>query len=578
MGDLFYEKILYIGEEEDIIGFMNKEKDIIKKVNGKSVIYRKCNLWGDCVRDTDFNKYNDSNYNPIGINEEYDRSIDILFNTFNKMGYKEFEEKGYKVEDKHIKDMRLFMEYIFKCICSSDFKIFKYFLCWLSDIVRKPKVKCGICCVFYSLTKKTGKGDFSKFLNKGVGNDNSLFSDIDNLFGRFDNNGETILSIYDELNRDSFNKRNYNKLKGMITEVECEKEKKGVDIKRGYDYNRFILLSNELNFLSLDTDETRFFILNFLKLWGEDFNKYKKTLNRIYKEDIYSVMFWKMLEGLEYDMVDRTDWCSSDNKPKTEVDSLVKSLNIIEQYLRDLYCGVNEYTYSMKIKNEILTVGMTDLYECFKMYYSSRNTKDKHFSYITFQKVFNTITMDYRKMEIKKNKEYISLDLKGLLGELKNREVVDMKIKIETIINFFIDEDNTLTDEEKKVKKEDYKLEMKEFKKCVKKNNYTIKKEERNIKEEVKSNETLFNDFMIKFWSVKKVKKEEPKKVKIEENEYILDIDEEDKIEVIVKKTKKVITIKKKTKKVVKKTVETIEYIDEESGEVCIMFGECMLD
>ena len=162
--------------------------------------------------------------------------------------------------------MTLFLEYIFKCICMSRFDIFKYFLMWLSDIIKNPRNKNGICFIFYSKEKGTGKGLFS-------------------------NNGDkTILSIFDELNRESFSKKNYNKLKNLITETKMEKEKKGVDVIKSFDYNKFILLTNELDFLKTDTDENRFCILNFLKLNDVEFSKYKPMLERVYKDKVIGIV------------------------------------------------------------------------------------------------------------------------------------------------------------------------------------------------------------------------------------------------------------------------------------------------
>ena len=535
MSDLLFDNIKAIGTEEEVKEFLNPiTKDKIKEVNGLFVCYNTKSLWDTLVKDIRFNRYINYNYKPIGLNEKYDRSIDIIFNTFEKFGYKEIEEKGYVVKEKHIETMKIFLEYIFKCVCSNNYDTFFFFLCWISEIIKNPRKKNGICIIFYSLCKKTGKGKLGKFIMSVIGNDNSLFSDIDLLFGRFDNNGETILNIYDELNRDSFNKKNYNKLKGLITEIDCEKEKKGVDIQRGYDYNKYILNTNELDFLKTDADETRFSILNFLKLWGTDFDRFNNVLKEVYNNEIYSLMFGKLLENINYDMTDRTDWDAK--KPQNKIDSLVKNLNIIEEYLKDLYKGTNYNTYNMEYKDNKIIIGKMDFYENFKEYYLSKSVKEKHFDYRTFIRVFDSICMDYRTIEIRRRKEYIVLDIKGLYINLKNRSILDEDCNIENVKKCL----NIEYEEEKK----------EEMKKNIKKEGYNIRKKDKNIKSEAELNIELFNKFINKHYEVKKV---------------------------IKKKVIKKIIIKKVVKKVVEEITELEVFIDED-GQETILFNECLID
>jgi len=188
------------------------------------------------------------------------------FNAFIKT-IQNTEQFNYNEEE--IDDLKKYLKYMFLYICSNDFKTFIFFLKWLKYIIVHPRRKNGICLIFYSKEKSVGKGKLSIFIRKLIGNDISLFGDIDKLSGQFANSSDkTILNIYDEIGLTSFNNRTYNKFKNKITEIDCEIEKKHVNVRKGKDYNKFILLTNEIQCIKVDGDETRFFILHFKKMYN----------------------------------------------------------------------------------------------------------------------------------------------------------------------------------------------------------------------------------------------------------------------------------------------------------------------
>ena len=491
--DLSFNTIEYIGTKEEVIGFYNPLKHSKMTYNGLTVIYKIESLWGKLKKDIRFNTFNDYSYKPVGIYEEYDFINNTTFNTFGGFGYKDYSSVDVNENDKI--DMTLFLEYIFKCICMSRFDIFKYFLMWLSDIIKNPRNKNGICFIFYSKEKGTGKGLFGKFLMKILSDDNCLFSDITKLMGRFSNNGDkTILSIFDELNRESFSKKNYNKLKNLITETKMEKEKKGVDVIKSFDYNKFILLTNELDFLKTDTDENRFCILNFLKLNDVEFSKYKPMLERVYKDKVFLKMFGKIIEDFDISkMKGRDDWTKI--RPVSKLDQLVKTMDIVEEYLRDILKRLVKnciYDFEISKNKKTLKIFKNSLYMNFLSYWNSKNNGEgKSFSEGTFIKIFNGIVVKYMTVETKTRREIINLNIKKMVKDFVSRFIIEKDDFDEEDFYSFIQGEET-TENEKKQKKKELSKVKRNNKKIIIEENKQEKEEE--LKEE--NSKKLFNDFV----------------------------------------------------------------------------------
>jgi len=218
---------------------------------------------------------------------EKEKKINLIIKNKNKKSYKDFIEKiknteNFNYDEEIITDLKLYLEYLFIYMCRYDFDSFMFFLKWLKFLIVYPRLKNGMCMIFFSKEKSVGKGKLSSFLRKLVGNDISLFGDIDKLSGQFSNTSDkTILNIYDEIGLASFNNKTYNKFKNKITEVDCEVEKKNVNVRKGKDYNKFILLTNELQCIKVDGDETRFFVYHFKKEYNEKtYTKYEGVIKK----------------------------------------------------------------------------------------------------------------------------------------------------------------------------------------------------------------------------------------------------------------------------------------------------------
>ncbi len=557
--DLCFNNVLYIGEKDEVISFYNKEKNKKMKYKGKLIIYEEKGIWNKVLRDINFNSYLKYKYRPFGINENFKNNKDY-FNTFNGFGYKQYE--GLEVKEENIETMKLFLEYLFKCCCMSRMDIFEYFLKWISDIVKNPRRKNGICFVFYSKEKGVGKGKIGgDFLGKFLGQSNCLFGTIDKLLTRFSNNGDkTILSVYDELNRESFDKKNYNKLKNLITETKGEKEKKGVDCVRSLDWNKYILLTNELDFLKVESDENRFCILNFLKLTMKEFMRYKLMLEEVLEKNIYMKLFGEIIENIDITkMKTRDDWTTL--RPVSELDNLVKQTDIVEDFLKDTLKRVNNNNYDFVLEKNILTIGKNNLYMNFKNYFNDKNnSENKSFSEGTFLRTFRSICLksDYIEKVGRGRKEIITVNINKLVKDFVKRFIMKEDEWDEEDFKLYINGEDELSKKElSKLKRENKKL-LKKFKK----ENDTIINEEAkeiiNVENKVVESVELFNNFIVELYG-----------------ETI------EKPKIIVKKTKKVIKKKVIKKKVIKKKViktEIIETIIDEDGLEIISFNNiCML-
>jgi hypothetical protein len=153
----------------------------------------------------------------------------------------------------HIKD------FLYRIICNNNDNNYEYLLKWLSKIISHPEKKSTIALGLQGLAG-VGKNTLFEILQMIIGISYCYStSEKEDVIAKF--NGwlkDSLLVFFDEGN---LGKPEYNKLKKWISEDYIPIQYKGVDSFPEKNFTNFILATNELKFLPLDSTDRRWFVL-----------------------------------------------------------------------------------------------------------------------------------------------------------------------------------------------------------------------------------------------------------------------------------------------------------------------------
>ena len=140
-----------------------------------------------------------------------------------------------------------------------------HILDFISYIVQNPGEKIRHALFIISECKQVGKGRLFALWKKILGTNNTSEIEINEALDKSKGYLDNQLVLIDELkSQDNFteNKKLVNFLKRIISEENHRSRQLYVDFKEKYSTANFILHSNELNALSLDSNDPRYFVAN----------------------------------------------------------------------------------------------------------------------------------------------------------------------------------------------------------------------------------------------------------------------------------------------------------------------------
>lgn len=134
-----------------------------------------------------------------------------------------------------------------------------------SYIIQNPGEKIRHALFIVSEAKQVGKGRLFALMKKVLGSGNTSEIEINEALDKAKGYLDNQLVLIDELkSQDNFteNKKLVNFLKRIISEENHRSRQLYIDFKEKYSTANFVLHSNELNALSLDPDDPRYFVIN----------------------------------------------------------------------------------------------------------------------------------------------------------------------------------------------------------------------------------------------------------------------------------------------------------------------------
>jgi len=160
-------------------------------------------------------------------------------------------------------DITIFLEHM-EYLFPDEFER-THVLDFISYIVQHPGEKIRHALFIVSEAKQVGKGRLFALWKKILGSSNTSEIEINEALDKAKGYLDNQLVLIDELkSQDNFteNKKLVNFLKRIISEENHRSRQLYIDFKEKYSTANFILHSNELNALSLDADDPRYFVID----------------------------------------------------------------------------------------------------------------------------------------------------------------------------------------------------------------------------------------------------------------------------------------------------------------------------
>jgi len=233
-------------------------------------------------------------------------------------GYNLYEPNQFKPEAGEFENTKQFLKHIFGDYINIGFD-------YLTILFNKPSEKLPALCLV-SKKQKTGKTTFLHWLTKIYG-DNAVILGNEDFGSNFNTSWASKLIVgIDE----SFieKKEVKEKIKRLVTSDTILAELKGVDKARRDFIGKFILLSNnEDNFIQMEKEDSRFFVLKIPSVNIEDPYLDKKLINEI-------PAFLHFLETRElFHQKESRLWFKSETYETDALRKIVKSSKIIIEKL-----------------------------------------------------------------------------------------------------------------------------------------------------------------------------------------------------------------------------------------------------
>lgn len=196
----------------------------------------------------------ENNYKYIMFKEMrfYDPNPEV-FSIFQGYAYNEllrYEQKPFI----------LYIQHIFRIICSGERPLFQYVISWLSYLFQKPNGKIGTALVITG-EQGTGKTTFVQVICNLLGqyaNDNST---IENITGRYNGVLENKKLIVCNEVKSFAKRRDHDVLKTLITESSVDVHKKYQNTTHQENVANFIFLSNNFAPIRIDEGDRRYFVV-----------------------------------------------------------------------------------------------------------------------------------------------------------------------------------------------------------------------------------------------------------------------------------------------------------------------------
>ncbi|WP_139247892.1 DUF5906 domain-containing protein [Hyphomicrobium sp. CS1GBMeth3] len=169
---------------------------------------------------------------------------------------------GWPVEPKQ-GHWSLFRKHLRKVVCKGNEDHFRWLMDWMAHLVQRPGEKPGSAVVLKSKGKGTGKSMVGRFISHMFGVHAMEISDEQHLTGRFNAHMKRLKFVVISEALWAGDNKAKSKLKTLITDKTLAVEGKGVDLVTIQNYLALLFTSNENWAVPAETDERRYFVLDF---------------------------------------------------------------------------------------------------------------------------------------------------------------------------------------------------------------------------------------------------------------------------------------------------------------------------
>lgn len=193
-------------------------------------------------------------------------------------------------------DVEVYLNHIYRVICSKDKQAYEYVIKWLAHLVQKPWEKPEVAIVLKA-GQGTGKGTFVDPIGQIVGSHYLHAQSPEQVIGKFNAQLENKLLVFaDEFFAGS--KGSTDRLKTMITEKLNTIERKGQDRISVPCFARIIMATNHENVIKIERDERRYLYLEVSEEHKQDI-EYFEPLHTAIKHPDFPAKLLHYLQGLD---------------------------------------------------------------------------------------------------------------------------------------------------------------------------------------------------------------------------------------------------------------------------------------
>lgn len=243
------------------------------------------------------------------IRSQTDKSEDVHVTYFNT-----WEGFGLEPKKGSWKKLRI---HIYKILCNSNKKKYKYVLNWLAWAVQNPGKRAEVALIFKG-KKGAGKGIVLQAMCEIFGRHGLVISNREHLTGKHNQHLATCSFLFADEAYYPGDKEVEGILKNLITEPSLTTEPKFRELKIGNNCLHIAMATNADWIIPATEDERRYFI-------NEVDNRYAKGQSSDYERENYFNLIWEErknggLEAMLYDLQNKnlTNWHPRNSVPETE--------------------------------------------------------------------------------------------------------------------------------------------------------------------------------------------------------------------------------------------------------------------
>jgi hypothetical protein len=222
--------------------------------------------------------YNGFKYDGIMFLPTLDKRKDNMLNTFSGLRCVNNETENNE------ESAKIMIDFIKEVICNNDEKANEYLIQWLANMICNPVTKTKICCVLYGNTG-VGKSTFTRYishmlLGKRLCEKVEGLDEITKTFNkRLRHKLFTTVEEASNIKKNKSYHGSFDKLKELITGDMISIEAKYMDSCQEYDYNNYIINTNNSNSVKVEYNDRRYFMLKVSDKYKNNRGYFKKIIS-----------------------------------------------------------------------------------------------------------------------------------------------------------------------------------------------------------------------------------------------------------------------------------------------------------